>query len=72
MNKKRWKQPKPTPSAIRRRRQKMGLTMLMGREHVDLLMGERLSYLSKADLDALTELVFGQQLPDPPGYSPRG
>ena len=66
------KSPKLTPSDFRRRQQKWGLHHLMGQEHRELLMGEKLSDLWKADLDALTELVFGRALPDPPGYSPRG
>ena len=60
-----------TPSTIRRLKQKNGVTMLMGREHWDLLMGESVSDLRKPDLDALVELVFGAPLMDPPGYSPR-
>lgn len=60
------------PSEVRRLTQKWGCCHLMGPEHEALLMGETLSDLRKADLDALFELVFGRALPDPPDYAPRG
>jgi hypothetical protein len=62
---------KRPPSEERRLHQKKGLTMLMGLEHWDLLMGEALSNQRKPDLDALVELVFGRALADPPDYAPR-
>jgi hypothetical protein len=61
-----------SPSEVRRLQQKWGCCHLMGPEHEALLMkGETLSELRKADLDALTELVFGHSLSDPPGYRER-